>query len=78
MYLRLLNFLRCPSCQSELTCIALENQSEADGGEIMSGILQCAAGPALVSDRARHSAHVAGCDSGTLGSYSTPDSATRS
>lgn len=44
MYLRLLNFLRCPSCQSELTCTALQSQSEAEGGEIVSGILQCAGG----------------------------------
>ncbi|MGI8917990.1 MAG: methyltransferase domain-containing protein [Pyrinomonadaceae bacterium] len=41
MYLRLLEFLRCPSCRAELTCIALETQSEAQGGEIITGLLQC-------------------------------------
>jgi len=41
MYLRLLEFLRCPLCRAELTCIALETQSEAQGGEIITGLLQC-------------------------------------
>lgn len=41
MYLRLLEFLRCPSCRAELSCTALETQSEAQGGEIMSGLLSC-------------------------------------
>ena len=44
MYLRLLEFLRCPTCHAELTCIALETQSQEDGGEIISGLLHCAAG----------------------------------
>jgi len=44
MYLRLLEFLRCPSCQSELSPIPLERQSEAEGGEFISGLLQCASG----------------------------------
>ncbi len=41
MYLRLLEFLRCPSCRAELTCIALKTQSEGRGGEIITGLLQC-------------------------------------
>lgn len=41
MYLRLLEFLRCPSCRAELTCTALETQPEAEGGEIISGFLNC-------------------------------------
>lgn len=41
MYLRLLDFLRCPSCQSSLRVTALESGSLEDGGEITSGLLQC-------------------------------------
>ncbi len=44
MYLRLLEFLRCPSCRAELSCTALETQSETQGGEIMSGLLACCDG----------------------------------
>ncbi|MGI8733557.1 MAG: methyltransferase domain-containing protein [Pyrinomonadaceae bacterium] len=44
MYLRLLEFLRCPSCQSPLSVIPLQSESEANGGEISSGVLHCAAG----------------------------------
>ena len=43
MYLRLLEFLRCPTCHAELTGIGLETQSQEDGGEIISGLLHCAA-----------------------------------
>ncbi|MEP6911185.1 MAG: methyltransferase domain-containing protein [bacterium] len=41
MYLRLLDFLRCPSCQSRLQSLILESEPEADGGEIASGLLRC-------------------------------------
>jgi SAM-dependent methyltransferase/uncharacterized protein YbaR (Trm112 family) len=41
MYLRLLDFLRCPSCQSRLKSVILESVPEADGGEITSGLLHC-------------------------------------
>lgn len=41
MYSRLLQFLRCPTCQSELSCVALETQNPAAGGEIVSGLLHC-------------------------------------
>lgn len=43
MYLRLLDFLRCPTCQAKLSCFALEQQQQEEGGEIVSGLLQCAA-----------------------------------
>jgi uncharacterized protein YbaR (Trm112 family)/SAM-dependent methyltransferase len=41
MYLRLLDFLRCPSCQSGLESIVLESGPDVDGSEITSGFLQC-------------------------------------
>ncbi len=41
MYLRLLDFLRCPSCQSRLTSVALDSEPLEDGGEITSGLLHC-------------------------------------
>ena len=41
MYLRLLEFLRCPTCRAEMSCTAWETQSEAQGGEIISGLLSC-------------------------------------
>lgn len=40
MYLRLLDFLRCPSCQATLESIALESQKESDS-EISTGLLRC-------------------------------------
>ncbi len=43
MYLSLLNFLRCPTCQVKLSCIALETQPQAEGGEVLSGLLHCTA-----------------------------------
>lgn len=42
MYLRLLDFLRCPTCQSALKSVVLESNPEADGAEITSGLLNCA------------------------------------
>lgn len=42
MYLRLLDFLRCPSCQSSLSCVALEYETVEKGSEITSGLLHCA------------------------------------
>jgi uncharacterized protein YbaR (Trm112 family)/SAM-dependent methyltransferase len=41
MYLRLLDFLRCPSCQSRLKSVALESQPVADDEEITGGLLRC-------------------------------------
>src|SRR6185436_8603666 len=41
MYSRLLRVLRCPTCQSELSCLALETQKPAGGSEIVSGLLHC-------------------------------------
>lgn len=40
MYLRLLDFLRCPSCQSSLRSVALESLP-SENGEITSGLLNC-------------------------------------
>ncbi|MGI9069494.1 MAG: methyltransferase domain-containing protein [Pyrinomonadaceae bacterium] len=40
MYLRLLDFLRCPSCQSSLRSVALDSEPLPDG-EITSGLLHC-------------------------------------
>lgn len=41
MYLRLLEFLRCSTCQSTLQSVVLESTPEADGAEITSGLLNC-------------------------------------
>jgi SAM-dependent methyltransferase/uncharacterized protein YbaR (Trm112 family) len=41
MYLRLLDFLRCPACQSRLRSVALESSPLADSGEITTGLLNC-------------------------------------
>jgi uncharacterized protein YbaR (Trm112 family)/SAM-dependent methyltransferase len=41
MYLRLLDFLRCPSCQARLKSFALEPEPGANGDEITTGFLNC-------------------------------------
>jgi 2-polyprenyl-3-methyl-5-hydroxy-6-metoxy-1,4-benzoquinol methylase len=41
MYLKLLDFLRCPSCQSSLRSVALESGPLVHGSEISSGLLNC-------------------------------------
>lgn len=41
MYLKLLDFLRCPSCQARLKSVALEFEPSSHGDEITSGLLHC-------------------------------------
>jgi hypothetical protein len=39
MYLKLLDFLRCPSCQARLKSVALESEPNSHGDEITSELL---------------------------------------
>ncbi len=41
MHLRLLDLLRCPSCQSSLKCIPLGPEQAGPEGEVSRGLLQC-------------------------------------